>query len=286
MDDTLDCPNSKCNAKIAYHQDHCPVCHEYLGNILIRELLTTKEVMTLQGRYRTAKAMAVDNNALAEVEAFEQAVKADAKAVINVDELFLENFLEDDRTLLSNYRLMTEAQIRTPAARQNHRQRLITESMLFGDNAKDVRYAALSLNGKGLDSYGNCSIRLKSIGMYGKSTLLEENSFDFVMNNDLKATTPNPPGFRATWDEKHTLAVAKLGEYIRSGTANFAEVLLKCEGDRHTDKFIEVHIHGIIDGQSIDHLTIPVSVKGRRATAALKAIKKKAREKGLTWDEV
>lgn len=63
-----------------------------------------------------------------------------------------------------------------------------------------------------------------------------------------------PPGYRATWAERHVLAKAKLQPEIRPTTvsAEFAGILARDGGGTANSDFIEVHIFGAITRNTIE----------------------------------
>ena len=148
-----------------------------------------------------------------------------------------------------------DGETRAPAAYDDDRLRRTVEALLFGSYGKQIRYAALSLDGNGLNSYGECAMEINSEYIQDRSSLLESNSFDFAQKLNLlnRAYDDNekekiPFGYVSTWRDKHKLSVAKLGDKINSNTTKteFAKILLRTTKDRKTDEFIEVHIYGPI----------------------------------------
>jgi hypothetical protein len=153
----------------------------------------------------------------------------------------------------------TEAETRCAAQLSNDRQRRATEALLFGKYAPEIRYAALSLDGKGLVSYGSCSVALLDKLCFNKATLLEENSYPFVRSHRLLPGDDIPSGYRSVWKDRHWLTIAKLAYRISELTQaeEFAGLLLRSDGDRVADEFIEVHLYGTFGRQAFVGATIP-----------------------------
>ena len=171
---------------------------------------------------------------------------------------------------MSNYNLQTAGETRIVAEMKDDKQRRGTEGVLFGAYAPEIRYAALALDQRGLISYGNCSMTLADMTMRYKATLLEENSYFFVQKHRIVAGDALPQGYRATWENRHLLAVAKLADKITQKAQNWANVLLHSNGDRQHDEFIEVHIYGAFDKQAIEAVAIPsLSKKNKDHLAVL-----------------
>lgn len=246
------CP--RCNAHVNWELSVCSECNYNVGVPNQRELLVSEEVDALKSRYQMAKKSALQVYA----DQFESDIKQHSKAVINIATEYLLVFLQNKINLISNYNLQTEAEARLAANMQNDRQRRGTEGFLFGAYAEKIRYAALSLNTNGLISYGECTIILKDATMQHCASVLEENSFTFFekhLQHIVVEKKGIPCGYRATWSERHLLAVAKLAAKITQ-TTSFAELLLKSDGDRATDEFMEVHIYGALSWQSITAIAL------------------------------
>ena len=90
-----------------------------------------------------------------------------------------------------------------------------------------------------------------------------------------------PHGFRATWDDRGRLAIAKLHSKLASGMidSDFAAVLMELKGDAADCDFAEVHIYGKL------HLRLIESVEGPLPTdkherALWKSVKRKLEAQG------
>src|SRR5262249_43274090 len=140
-----------------------------------------------------------------------------------------------------------------------------TDVRVFPSYHRDIRFGALSLDGKGVPLYGACSLVLKSAKIARRATVFWENTVDFCNRVCPEQTKPIPPGYRATWPHRAKLAAAKGEPLLDSQTtpAHFSRILL--DGDR----FVEVHIHGPFNRDSFDRLLVPrFSSKADRAMVA------------------
>ncbi len=279
------CP--ACGAQVFWERDRCLRCGHDIGAPNVR--LAQQEREALRQRYEMALADASQPNARAKVEAFSQTVEQQSQAVINVDPNYLMGFLESSRDFYSSYALQTAAEVRAAANMENDTARLSVETKLFGSAAPHIRYAALSLNGRGLISYGSCAITLEPRLCARAASLLEENSYDFIERHRLVGRIPIPPGHRAVWQDRHWLATVKLAQGIdddRIVADDFPRLLLHSDGDRGTDRFIEVHIYGPFDRQAIVSAVIPEpgkSCKNKRKLYMLRAIKDLLEDRGIPW---
>nr|VFK43421.1 MAG: hypothetical protein BECKSD772F_GA0070984_11467 [Candidatus Kentron sp. SD]VFK48869.1 MAG: hypothetical protein BECKSD772E_GA0070983_11467 [Candidatus Kentron sp. SD] len=249
-----------CGANFHWDADRCPVCLHDVGFPLARELGQQKERDALHSRYQKALDDARARAAEERVAAFEKAVHSESQAVIDVWPSFLAQFLHGSRMLYSGYALQLTGELRKPASMNEDRQRAGTEAVLFGTVlAPKICYAALSQDGAGLISYGDCAFTLMEAAARARATLLEENSYTFVRKHKILPGDDIPAGYRAIWEDRHKLAVTKLAREINSNTdeSAFAKLLLHSEGNRETDEFMEVHIYGGFDNQSVAGVRIP-----------------------------
>jgi hypothetical protein len=114
---------------------------------------------------------------------------------------------------------------------------------------------------------------------------MEENSYSFVRKHRLLPGDTVPAGYRATWSDKDQLAGAKLAATMGGKDRNFNNLLLSCDGDRANDKFMEVHIYGALDWQSLEKLALP-KVKSKKAKVAFIGIKKYIKKYNMTCEEL
>ena len=57
----------------------------------------------------------------------------------------------------------------------------------------------------------------KKFAVQTRTSVFEENVFNFVKNHKLAADDPIPAGFRASWQERGKLAVSKTSQLHREG---------------------------------------------------------------------
>jgi hypothetical protein len=146
MERRFKCP--KCGAEVDWSWHECLRCKQGLGFPNRRELESSDEHAALERRYEDAREVAQKRGALGRVEDFGSKVRTGSRAVVNMWPSLLADFLNDGRTLFSNYNLQVQGELRTPASVRDDRQRRATEGLLFGAYATEIRYAALTLDGK------------------------------------------------------------------------------------------------------------------------------------------
>jgi hypothetical protein len=268
--------------------DRCPRCRLDVGPPNVREVQRAEELSALEARFRSAKVEARDRNADGRLDAFETAIRTQSRAVINMWPSLLAEFLYSGRALYSNYTLQIAGQMRKPASIEFDRGRRGVEGILFGNYASDIRYAALSLDGRGLVSYGTCAVTIADVTTSATATVLEENSYTFVRRHKLLPGDDTPLGYRAAWADRHKLAVAKLAPHIDSEMPEeaFPSTLLRGDGERDHDEFLEVHIYGHFDDQAIERVVSPVPAGvPPEHRADLTRIRDRVKSSGKTWVE-
>lgn len=235
---------NNCGSDIPDSMEHCPTCHTFIGFPNVRDVEKEEEIKALELRYQQAIKAAEANGSHQCLKSFEDSLRKTC-AVINVDIDYLYQFITSNKALYSNYSLQVKGEVRKPAMDQDDRDRRVVEAILFGGYAEKIRYAVLSLDGAGLQSYGPYTMKLREIAINKRATLLEDNSYHFVRKHNIQWGKMIPAGYMSTWQERHKLAVSKLAGQIFPKTSEeaYAEILLFSEGNRETDNYIEVHIY-------------------------------------------
>lgn len=262
------CKEVDCGEPLAWERPTCPACGAYAGAPNVRH--AQREQTDLEQRYQAALAECQTRHADGVAQDFVKQIENDSRAVINGDAKFFLHFFNDENSLYASYQQATGASIRVAGEMANDVRRLTTEALIFGHYGSKIRYAALSLNGQGLYSYGNCSMVLKQSLCENQGSLTEENTF-ILADKHLQAFYHQknlPLGIRATWQNRHKLALAKLGPQlnIASTAGSNADLLLYCVGDRATDRFMEVHIYDAFSHRAVTAATLPITGKTRRTT--------------------
>jgi hypothetical protein len=120
-----------------------------------------------------------------------------------------------------------------------------------------------------------------------RCSLLEENAYKFLKKWNLAPGDPPPPGYRAVWQTRHYLAVAKLGDIIDSQTKgeDFAGILLSPGKSRDEDDFIEVHIFGPFNQGAIAAVRGNSNPKQAVERAVVAVVKEFLLQSHQTWIE-
>jgi hypothetical protein len=111
-----------------------------------------------------------------------------------------------------------------------------------------------------------------------RASVFEENSARFVERHGTRI----PKGYRATWDDRTKLGVAKLSWKIDSATGSdkYSGILLKQGATSEDDEFVEVHIWGPMTVLTMEQVIVTAPKRNQRATI-LKAIQFKLAKHGV-----
>ncbi len=272
---SVSCP--ECSNEIPQPAERCPHCGRpgIFWNVITAN--DAAERATLERRYQAAKSDAASRNADAPLQDFENAI-ADSTAVIARSESEVLRLASNSRQLYGTYYQLIDAGIRLPDGDEWAVLRELADTVLFPGYKKDMRFAALTLDGSGLSNYGSCLIVFRSAMISHRASVFEENSALFVERHGIKISRkPNlPKGHCATWDERAKLVVAKLSPKIDSATRSdeYSGLLLKQGATSEDDEFIEVHIWGPMTVLTMERVIVTDPNPRHRATI-VKAIKAK-----------
>jgi hypothetical protein len=191
------------------------------------------------------------------LENFEKAVQ-NSKAVLCRSLGVASWLISSDNVLFGTFWLEVDAGTRLPADNEFDRARRAVDATFFPSYEREIRFAALTLDERGPEAYGDCSIVLKDVSVANRASVCEENTLVFCRQHKVVAGEPPPLGYRATWNERSRLAGAKLHSQLSQGMMDkdFPGILLR-QGHRTDDvEFIEVHIYGSLNRESIECMWI------------------------------
>ena len=192
----------------------------------------------------------------------------------------LDRLIASDQEMIPSYYGLLAGQVRLPHGNQWDGLRGTADEALFPGYKEHIRFAALSLDGQGLSSYGECSFIFRDKMISHRASVYEENSAV-----SLKKHGYEPPlGHRATWAERARLCVAKLGERIKPKTTldQFSHLLLQPGRSSGEDGFVEVHVWGPMTIRSIERIL----VGKQRRRAARKALRDRLKTFGVELEEI
>jgi hypothetical protein len=275
-----------CGSPFAASDEKCSTCGSHLGFPNVRASNQSAEHIALEARYKAAMERAESRNAKPSVENFKRAVSR-SSAVCNCDIYRLRELIIEGKSLYANYYLAVRAQVRKAADEENDRLRRTVDALVFGAYADQIVFGALSIDGKGVTSYGPYSLVLREVAVVKRASLLEENSYSFVARHSLKPPDAIPLGYRCEWGKRQELAVAKLADAIEPTTleSDYPRILLKNGTGRADDDFIEVHIYGPFNQHAIEAVCGSSNPKPYEEKALLAVLKDHLSKSGKKWIE-
>ena len=270
----------KCGAEVPLSKRECSVCNADAGFPNVRVACREHEAAALTARYNDALTSARARNVLAELNAFEAVVSA-SKAVMNRSLGALSNWLNGASPLFLSFHKQVEHLGRAPDETDWDQQREAAEAAINPYYYRELSFAALTLDGRGMTYYGPYSVTLRSKTIEDRASVFEKNPFYFNKIHHVIAGQAPPHGYRSPWEGRGRLAVAKLQTDIMPGcpAAQFADVLMEPKrGDSDCD-FVEVHIFGPVNRLGIERIVGPEPTS-RADRLTWKQAARKAREYG------
>ena len=256
------CPD--CRAQVRAQEKDCPTCGRFVGFPNIRAAEQPEELQALDGRYSAATLKAQGDGKQPAFTAYESALGSSVAVVCrSLDQA--KALISSDSAVYTNFYHQVDSGGRRAEETSVEIRRQVTDARVFLNYPRQISFGALSLDGRGVTSYGACSLVLKPAMIAHRATVFEENTVEFCDRVCPEQTKPIPPGHRATWARRALLAVTKAEPQLEVHTlpGQFSRILM--DGDR----FVEVHVFGPFTRDSIDRLLIakPTS-KGDRAMVA------------------
>ncbi len=218
---------------------------------------------------------------------------ASAKAVLarGIDEV--ERLARSDKQIYASYYQQRRAQLRQPDGAPWDALREPTDQALFGEQKEHIRFAALTLDGLGVLNYGEWSLVLRTAMIQRRASIFEENTVLFVRDRKVPAAEviDHVRGYRAVWDDRAKVCVAKIAAAITSATtpAKFAGLLIDqgSSGKMDADRFVEVHVWGPLTIRTVETVILKKSRDTRRlaSKARLKALAEQLKKLDVTLEE-
>jgi hypothetical protein len=223
-------PKCECGNEIPLNVTLCVVCSASVGFPNVRYAARKEERDALEQRLADARISAKARGTADKLTAFGQSV-ARSKTVISRSQGDLDNLLRGDGELMQAFHPAVRAGLRVPKNNAYDPQRDENDSRVSPIFYDRLHFGALSIDGKGVPHYGGCAITLREDMTAKRTTVFEENPVTFV-RADPKRRERIPYGYRAVWDDRHKLAMAKLEPKIEEGTQDeeFAQILMEPDG--------------------------------------------------------
>jgi hypothetical protein len=270
----------KCGENVPLTKRVCAVCNTDAGFPNIRVATRESEVQALDSRYKDAVTSAKARGVLAVLNDFEVAVGT-SKAVMNRSLGALSDWLNGQSELFLTFHNQIIHLGRTPGETDWDQQRESAESTINPFYYRELHYAALTLDERGMTYYGPYSVILKSVTIEDRASVFERNPFFFNRIHHVVAGQSPPRGYRSSWNRRGRLAAAKLQAEIAPSCTEkqFPEILMEPRRNESDCDFVEVHIFGPVNRLGIERIVGPEPA-GRVDRSVWKQVGRKAREFG------
>ncbi|MBF0137993.1 MAG: hypothetical protein H7833_18200 [Magnetococcus sp. DMHC-1] len=257
-----------CHFDYIAHDNCCPHCDtpgEYPNVLLARG-----EKIALEIRHAEVCVWAREEGLEALLQDFQDTVQQESRACMNRSFLDVRQLVEEYGCYANFYKKL-QAGIRFPKNNAWDRSREIVDSLFFPHFKERICFAALTLDLRGLEHYGACCMIFAERMIAHRTTFFHENSVQFVMDRDLKYKEQIPDGFRATWEQRAMLAIAKAGKKLTKTTtkADFSSIVVQAgTPGMGNDSFIEGHIFRSFTVHSLRLVSFPAQPHARFADDA------------------
>ena len=237
----------------------------------------------LKQRYKTALASEAASPVLAHCQ---ELIQQSAGVSINMPRSVLEQMLRTPKVRYINHHDVLRADMKTDVDRENKAKREGMDALLYGDDGKKLNFGALNLGSLGVYSYGEACVFLKEDGVRDRTSFMETNTYGYHKDggDGVDILIEVLSGSRALWDTVGMLAVVKHEKDLLRNTGEWtlprlAEVLIQCEGDKNTDRYVEAQIYPPITSEHIRRVRLdPSKARGPAAGGLIGEIEKYERE--------
>ena len=173
----------------------------------------------------------------------------------------LERIARSDTQVFPTFYQRVRAGLQIPNGGKWDVLRGVAEHAAFPGYKEHIRFGVLSLDGSGVRNYGECSMVMKDKMVAHRTSLFEDNNVIFTVYEQ-KTTMADAvnlkPGYRATWDEREKLCVAKFHRHLipTLKVTDFSALLLTQGATSADDRFVELHIWGSLTIRSVERVRI------------------------------
>ena len=261
----MKCP--LCSEEVRPYERHCAACRTDCGFPNVRAAEQDDEKQALADRVADAERQADKNGSAPMLAKLRVAAnRSRAVRVRSVDEVYA--LVKSDNELMGSFYDLKGAGLLRPSATKMEASRQSAEPLVFPGYFEKIQFAALTLDDKALFSYGNCAMIFQEAKIANRATVFEENCVFFCQRRDIGPARPTiPTGYRATWDRREDLVVAKIGPRVGPGTveSDLPSILLSSGSDPSRDEFVEVHIYDRLHRSAVDYVVVRPKRPGDKA---------------------
>jgi len=264
------CPN--CKTPLTPAQVTCKRGHD-CGSINVRIARRPDEVAELDRRYQESLDDARQRGVQHVAQAFEEALRQRSQAVVNTHPGFVKRLGKENGFQYLNYYERQREGMDAEPSDKVFINRVMGDAFAYPQYGDKLRFAALALGPLGLPSYGPVSMVLKTDLLNDRAAVLERNSYHFLAGHycispptaaDPFPVSEPPLGYRADWQNRHKLAVAKHGGQLAAGMTgdDFDALVLVPGSGRGVDVFLEVGIFDPFGVEDVLEIHAPRNLGG------------------------
>lgn len=249
-------PCADCGNEVPLDWKSCPHCARPQLFPNVRLANHAAERAKLDERYQEALKDAQTRGCTSQLADFESACQRSA-AVFRCQLLRLHAEIASGTEVYKPFRDIERLRLRYEKEVDRDWQALRTkaERELLGndDHLGSVHYANISLNGEGVQGYGDTTVTLRESMIAHRSTCIEGNSADLFAKHGSLAKI-----LRSTWEDRGKLCVAKTAANVdaSSKTDDFPGLIVKNRTPSNDDDFVEVIVFGTMTAATFEMVTI------------------------------
>jgi hypothetical protein len=266
-----------------YSRSHCDRCGHLIGWPNYRKALSERS--ELDARYQSARLALHHRGLGALLKEVERLAEA-SLPVVGMDAHACKDLLFGGK--YRGYYRRVEIGERDVAAEAAHGDRAMVNERIYPVYGRHLQYAVLSPDGSGLSNYGPIAVTwsVRPHYLQERVSLLEENEFLFFDRHGLGALGRTAPaGYRAIWEDRAKLVVAKIGPRLNASTsaADIPQLLLREGSDRWTDVFVEVVMYAKegVDSNDVIEVRLLKALVGSASQRAWGEIEEICRRRGI-----
>lgn len=236
----------------------CPHCGRPALYVNVHRAEDAEEKIALQARYEAALSDARVRKCEHVLLDFERALLS-SKAVLSQKRHVVETLINSDSRIYPTFYKECLAGIRLPEGSEWDELRDSADNRLFGQGKSEIHFAALTMDGCGSSYYGDYHMHFREDLIEYRTTAFETNSALFPERfPDIMSRTGFPLGYRALWQERQLLCVAKLASKISPATRSdqYSAILLTPDQDPRKEEFVEVHIWGPFTIRTLERIVV------------------------------
>ena len=271
----------KCGERLSRHVIRCEHCGKPCAFPNVRYASSAAEQQALEERYLQAYAAAGVMNKAEYIEAIDHAA-ADTVAVVAVSLERLQSFISGSAII--PFLRQVDSTARIPKDDPFESVRPGIEEGFFPHYAREINFAALSVDGQGVEHYGAYSIVLNTVNIEDRASILDENAIIFVNRHGVRAGEAGPSGYRSDWPSRNKVAVSKLCVKLGSVADLDLRSLFIDQGAAGVDAdFIEVHVYGAVTSKAVAKVIGPVPIE-MEEKAIFSSISRKLAALGIPFE--